>query len=93
MVAMETMIEKDIGIAARAADFLKEGSKTAEDPVKGDIYYILGQIGDEPLIPALERVLTENPVKEVKEALEEAIGRIRERHDGPTAATAPDLEF
>lgn len=83
MVAMEIMIEKDIGIAAQAAGFLEEGSKTAKDPVKGDIYYILGQIGDEPLIPALERVLTENPVKEVKEALEEAIERIRERHADP----------
>ena len=39
-----------------------------------------GEIGDEFLIPELERVLAENPVKEVKEALEEAVERIRERH-------------
>lgn len=79
MVVMEEMIEKDIGLVVPVLGALLDGIKAADDSVKGDIYYLLGEAGDETMIPKLKTALSDNPEKELKEALEEAIERIEAR--------------
>ena len=79
MVVMEEMIVKNIGLVASVVDALWEGAKTVDEPVKGDIYYLLGEAADATLIPKLQTVLSDDPGKELKEAVEEAIARIEER--------------
>ncbi len=79
MVVMEEMIEKNIGLVASVVDTLWEGSKTVDEPIKGDIYYLLGEAADATVIPKLQTVLSDDPGKELKEAVEEAIARIKER--------------
>ena len=80
MVVMEELVEKNVDLLASAADTLWERAQTVDDPIRGDIYYILGQVGDETLIPKLKTVLSGSSGKELKEAAEEAIARIVERH-------------
>ena len=77
---METVIEKNIDLAAQAADPLWERFQKVEDPVKGDILYMLGEIGDEMMIPKLEDIITEISNNELRETAGEAIDRIKERH-------------
>lgn len=79
MVVMEEMIEKNIDLVAPVLDSLWEAAKTADDPIKGDIYYILGEAGDKEVIPKLKTALSDHAAKELKEAVEEAIARIEER--------------
>ena len=76
---METVIERNIDFAAQAADPLWERFQKAEDPVKGDILYMLGEIGDEMMIPKLEDIITEISNNELRETAGEAIDRIKER--------------
>jgi hypothetical protein len=79
MVVMEEMIETDIGLVVPVVDALWAGSKTADDSVKGDIYYLLGEAADETMILNLQTTLSASPGKELKEVIEEAIERIEER--------------
>ncbi len=80
MVVMEELIEKDIDLVLTVLDALWEASRTADDPIKGDICHILGEAGNETVIPKLRTVLSDNPGEELKEAAEEAIERILQRH-------------
>jgi glutaredoxin len=73
MVAFETIALKDSKLAAYAVPFLWKSFPQAKDTVKGDILYLLGQTGDDRVIPKLETVLNGPYPLDIKEAAEEAL--------------------
>jgi HEAT repeat protein len=79
MVAMETIVEKASDLAARAIDPLWEKFSGVDDTVKGDILYLLGEIGNHDTISRLETIIATNANPEVQEAAVEAVDRIKER--------------
>jgi glutaredoxin len=79
MVAAETIVERNTDLSRQIAAPLWERLEHAGDAAKGDILYILGEAGDESMIPGFESFLSSNPGKELKEAAEEAVSRIRSR--------------
>ena len=79
MVAMETIVEKESDLAARAIDPLWERFSGVDDTVKGDILYLLGEIGNHDTISRLETIVATNANPELQEAAIEAVDRIKER--------------
>ncbi len=77
MVVMEEIIEKDRQLAAQAINPLQEGFDNHIDQIKGDILYILGEIGNPEVIPFIRAVLKHNQNKEIRTAADEAIETIR----------------
>ncbi len=73
MVTFETIATKDRKLAAYAIQFLWKSFPHAKDTVKGDILYLLGQTGDESVIPKLKAVLSGSYSLDIKEAAEEAL--------------------
>ncbi len=73
MVVMEEIIEKNRQLAAQAIPPLQDNFDTHIDQIKGDILYILGEIGKPEVIPFIQTVLKHNQNKEVRTAAKEAI--------------------
>jgi glutaredoxin len=78
MVALEEIAGRNPELAAQVIDPLWERFHHAEDPVKGDIIYILGESGDHRIAPRLEMILSGQYHTEVKEAAKEALEKIAE---------------
>jgi hypothetical protein len=76
MVAMEEIADRNSELAAQVIDPLWERFHQVEDPVKGDIVYILGESGDYKIVPRLQMILDSQYNTEVKEAAKEAIEKI-----------------
>lgn len=83
MVVMEELIETDIALACRAIQPLREQFNSWDDSVKGDMVYILGEIGNPEALPLLEDALTRTENHEVATAVEEAILAIRRKTPHP----------
>jgi len=79
MVALEEIADRNPELAAQVIDPLWERFHHAEDQVKGDIIYILGESGDHKIAPRLEMILGGQYHSEVKEAAKEALEKIAER--------------
>ncbi len=79
MMVMEEIAHKRKQIAAQVTEPLWGRFFEADDAVQGDILHVLGEIGDETLLPRLERILAGDYDKEVKEAAREAIEKITPR--------------
>ncbi len=77
MVAMEEIAEKNKKLASTVVEPLWNRFLHAEDRVKGDILYILGEAGDHELIPRLEMISEGQYDAELKEAASEAIEKIK----------------
>lgn len=77
MVAFETIAEENQSLVEPTTPFLWECFLTAEDPVKGDILYLLGKSGDRGIISKLETVLNGPYGADVKEAAEEALAALK----------------
>jgi Thioredoxin domain len=73
MVAFETIVEENQTLVYPVIPYLWDCFLTAEDTVKGDILYLLGQSGDKGIIPKLETVSNGPYNTEVKEAAQEAL--------------------
>jgi glutaredoxin len=80
MVALEEIAGRNPELAAQVIDPLWERFHHAEDPVKGDIIYILGESGDHRIAPRLEMILGGQYHSEVKEAAQEALEKMAERY-------------
>ena len=76
MVTMEEIANRNSELAAQVIDPLWERFHQVEDPVKGDIVYILGESGDYKIVPRLQMILDSQYNTEVKEAAKEAIEKI-----------------
>jgi hypothetical protein len=79
MVALETAAEIDPVLAAEAAPLLLDRIATASDTVKGDVLYILGEIGGADLVPFLETIAEGSASTEVLESAEEAMNKIHRK--------------
>lgn len=77
MVAMEVITERNPSLAAQVIDPLWERLLYVEDPVKGDIIYVLGESGDDGVVSRIETILVGEYHDEVKEAAKEALEKIR----------------
>jgi HEAT repeat protein len=77
MVVVEELADRNPALASQVIDPLWERFPDVGDQVKGDIIHVLGEAGDDSLVPRLEAVLSGSYNKEVKEAAKEALGRIK----------------
>ena len=77
MVVMEEIISQHPALAARAIKPLWERFFEVSDQVKGDILYIFGEIGESQALAKLKSVLSGEFGKEIKEAAEEAMQKIK----------------
>ena len=81
MVVMETIAAADPGLAAEALPVLRERYDRLEDAVKGDVLYIIGETGDQCMVPFLKDVAAHSPHPEVCQAAREALASIRQRRE------------
>jgi glutaredoxin len=77
MVVMEEIIGRQPELAAQAIKPLWERFFEVSDQVKGDILYVFGEIKKSQALSKLESVLSGEFGKEVKEAAEEALQKIK----------------
>jgi len=76
MVVLEEIAEGNRGLAGDAAEFLWRGLENADPAVKGDIVYLLGEVGDAEMAPGLRELLVVSGDGEFREVLEEAIMKL-----------------
>lgn len=76
MVVMETIIEADLNLACQAVGPLCDVVASLDDPVKGDILYILGEIGAPDALPVIGDIQKRTNNEDVRSAATEAIERI-----------------
>jgi hypothetical protein len=79
MMVMEEIAHRRRDIAAQVTDPLWDRLSEVNDPVKGDIIHVLGEIGDENLLPPMREIVDGDYDLEVKEAAREAIMKITDR--------------
>ena len=77
MVAFETMAEENRELAGHTIPFLWDCFPRAEDAVKGDILYLLGNAGDKGVIPKIETLLNGPYPVEVIDAAKEALEALK----------------
>jgi HEAT repeat protein len=76
MMVMEEIAARRRDITAQVVDAVWDRFYAAEARVKGDIIHVLGEIGDERVLPRMRRIHSEDYHQEVKEAAGEAIEKI-----------------
>lgn len=79
MVTMELITDRNPELAGQVVDPLWKRFPHVEDPVKGDIIYVLGESGDHKIAPMLGMILSGEYHVEVKEAAREALEKIENR--------------
>ena len=78
MVVMEEIADQNPALASEVIDFLWDRFHPLPDQIKGDILYLLGEIGDRRAVSWLEEVLAGEYNEEVIEAAKEAIEKFNE---------------
>ena len=76
MVAFETVVEKDPGLAGGVVAPLVAAFADVEDTVKGDMLYVLGEAGNKAALPFLKTVESGDFDEEVRSAAGEAIDKL-----------------
>jgi len=79
MVIIEEIAGQNRGLASQVMDPLWERFHESGDRVQGDIIHVLGESGSDQLVPRLETILEGSHHREVKEAAQEALDKIRGR--------------
>jgi hypothetical protein len=79
MAAVEEMIIRNPEIAAQLEKILWQRFPNLEDPIKGDMLYVLGETGNIETISIIESILKETVSKDIQEAAQEAINTILQR--------------
>jgi alkyl hydroperoxide reductase subunit AhpF len=77
MVVFETIAEENRRLAGQTIPFLWDCFSRAEDTVKGDILYLLGNAGDKKVIPRIETLLNGPYSVEVIDAAKEALEALK----------------
>ena len=77
MVVFETISEENRELAGQTIPFLWDCFFRAEDTVKGDILYLLGNAGDKKVIPKIETLLNGPYPAEVIDAAKEALETLK----------------
>lgn len=84
MVVVEEIAALDRGLAARVVPALRQRYDRLEDSVQGDVLYVIGEAGDDKIVPFLHDVETTSGNSDVRQAAREALASIRQRiDDGP----------
>jgi alkyl hydroperoxide reductase subunit AhpF len=76
MVVMEEIADRNPVMAAEVLSFLWDRFQGASDPIKGDILYMFGEIGNRRAVSWLNEVLTGDYDSEVQEAAGEALEKL-----------------
>jgi len=76
MVVMEEIADRNPAMAAEVLSFLWNRFQVAPDPIKGDILYMFGEIGNCRAVSWLNEVLTAEYDSEVQAAASEALEKI-----------------
>jgi glutaredoxin len=79
MVAMEELQALRPELAAEAIEPLWNRFEAVSDSIKGDILHVFGEIGGPAIVPKIKAILENTPPGDVKEAAEEALGKIEEK--------------
>lgn len=79
MVVMEDIADRDYPLAATATSPLQSAMDSLPDPVKGDMLYILGEIGDPTILPFIRQAADGTDNDEVRTAAIEAMAAIENR--------------
>jgi hypothetical protein len=79
MAVMETLAETDPGLAGGVLPSLWERFGAAETAVKGDILYVIGEVGDGRWKPVLTEVADSTADPEVRAAAAEALEKVSSR--------------
>jgi hypothetical protein len=79
MVVMEELIDKRPDLAIQVLNPLWQRFYKVSEQIKGDILYIFGEIGNPQIIPQLQSVLNGEFGKDVKEAANEALKKVKNR--------------
>ena len=77
---MDELIEKDLKLALQTAEVLWRRFDDVDDRVKGDLVYIFGEMAQSDFIPRLEALLQGQDDDELKEAVEEALDKVKAAH-------------
>lgn len=80
MVAMEELAARDRKLAATAVDPLWQKFPELEDSIRGDMIYIMGESGDEKVIPLFKSIINGGFNDEIKETAKEALENIVKFH-------------
>jgi glutaredoxin len=79
MVAMEELHTLRPEVAGQLIEPLWNRFGAVPDPIKGDILHVFGEVGGLDAVPKINTVLEDTPPAEIKEAAEEALGKIKAR--------------
>ena len=79
MALAEKLAEQDRMLAAELVEPLWERFTGATDPVRGDLLYLLGLVGQSNLLARLQTVVDGDYTDEVKEVAQEALEAVAER--------------
>lgn len=78
MVVMETLVESDPQLAAEIQQPIWQHFETANDPVKGDLLYIIGELRSINDVSKLKAIIEGEYNQDVKEAADEALAKMSE---------------
>lgn len=78
MVVLEQIAEENLTLARTTCPHLHDYLQVAEDPVKGDLVYLIGVLGCPGSIPCLEELLAVEKSTETREVLVEALEKLQE---------------
>jgi hypothetical protein len=81
MVVMEEIAAADRPLAAEAVAVLQKRYPRLDDPIRGDVLYVIGEAGDQQALPFLRDAETTSENPEVRQAAREALARIQEHRD------------
>ena len=77
MVVFETIAQENRELAGHAIPFLWDSFSQAEETVKGDILYLMGNAGDKKVVPKIEALLDGPYPAEVMDAAREALEALK----------------
>jgi thiol-disulfide isomerase/thioredoxin len=79
MVTMEEIADQDPGVAQQAIEPLWRLMESAPEAIRGDLIYLLGQLGDTATLKRLQEMLTIESGDELREVLEEALAALERK--------------
>ncbi len=76
MASYEYLAQKDKELCHTLNIMLCEKFKKFDEPIQGDLVYLMGESGDKSVIPFIESVICSNGSDEVKEAAQDALSNL-----------------
>ena len=83
MVVMEIIAATDPQLAAQVVPLLRQRYDFLDDPVRGDVLYIIGETGDHQAVPFLQDIMACSTNSEIRQAALEALATIQAPQPDP----------